>query len=213
MNENINLYKILRGHENKVFYSPIYGNVKIDFGISGDNESVLRMYPTTEYICYLPLSPNGCHFDYSNNTEIIIFPSKDQRDWNKWDKENNPDVPKTWSEYHKNDDIRFMPSTVTWDIPVYFNDITVNGKKSALAFLKIRELIEVGYGGNVINDEWIDRDITKYFISFGNDNIIGIEKTILSEEFSHIAFHTKEQAEEFLKYPENVQLLKDYFMI
>ena len=28
-----------------------------------------------------------------------------------------------------------------------------------------------------------------------------------------IAFHTKEQAEEFLSYPENIQLLKDYFMI
>lgn len=85
--------------------------------------------------------------------------------------------------------------------------------KSAIALLKIHQLIEVSYGGNVINDEWIDRDITKYFISFGNDNIIGIEKTILSEEFSHIAFHTKEQAEEFLSYPENIELLKDYFMI
>lgn len=86
-------------------------------------------------------------------------------------------------------------------------------EKSALALLKIHQLIEVGYGGNVINDEWIDRDITKYFISFDNDNLIGIEKTILSEEFSHIAFHTKEQAIEFLKYPENIELLKDYFMI
>ena len=39
------------------------------------------------------------------------------------------------------------------------------------------------------------------------------KKTILSEEFSHIAFHTNEQAEERLSYPEHIELLKDYFMI
>lgn len=31
--------------------------------------------------------------------------------------------------------------------------------------------------------------------------------------FSPIMFHNHEQAEEFLLYPENVQLLKDYFQI
>lgn len=28
-----------------------------------------------------------------------------------------------------------------------------------------------------------------------------------------IAFHTKKQAEDFISYPENIQLLKDYFII
>ena len=29
----------------------------------------------------------------------------------------------------------------------------------------------------------------------------------------NIAFHTKKQANEFIRYPENIQLLKDYFMV
>ena len=30
---------------------------------------------------------------------------------------------------------------------------------------------------------------------------------------NNIAFHTIEQANEFISYPENIQLLKDYFMV
>lgn len=40
MNKDFNLYEILKGHEGETFYSPIYGDVHINFGVSGDNENV-----------------------------------------------------------------------------------------------------------------------------------------------------------------------------
>lgn len=82
--------------------------------------------------------------------------------------------------------------------------------KSALALLKIHQLIEVGYGGNVTNEEWENAFELKYVISCTVDKSFPIHATNCIHT---IAFHTKEQAEEFLKYTENVQLLKDYFMI
>ena len=203
MNENINLSEILKGHEDETFYSPTFGNCKLRF-IS----DVLYFEGINSKLSF-NVDVDGT---YCKDGEICIFPSKEQRDWNKWVEEQNYKVPKTWSQYIKTNTIRpyaALRNTKGYNIPVDDSPI----EKSALALLKIHQLIEVSYGGNVINDEWIDRDITKYFISFSNDNIIGIEKTILSEEFSHIAFHTKEQAEEFLSYPENIELLKDYFTI
>lgn len=88
--------------------------------------------------------------------------------------------------------------------------------KSALAFLKIRQLIEDGYGGNVTNEEWrtaIDEDNPIYIITIDGMNNIRCGYVEITQEYSPIAFHTKEQAEEFLSDPERVQLLKDYFMI
>lgn len=203
MNDNINLCEILKGHKGETFYNPTFGNIKLN-AIYGK----FIKFMSIDRSVALTINSNGT---FCSSGEVCIFPSKDQRDWNKWIEENKSKTSKTWSDslftvyelsYIDNDKDYVLTSTGISPI-----------ERSALALLKIHQLIEVGYGGNVINDEWIDRDITKYFISFGNDNIIGIEKTILSEEFSHIAFHTKEQAKEFLKYPENIQLLKDYFMI
>ena len=82
-------------------------------------------------------------------------------------------------------------------------------EKSALALLKIYQLIEVGYGGNISSEEWNNNEwkFTYQYTKTGIDII----STRISKYI--IVFHTKEQAEEFLSYPENIQLLKDYFMI
>lgn len=213
MNKDFNLYEILKGHEGETFYSPIYGDVHINFGVSGDNENVLRMYPAGEFSCYLPVSPNGYHFDYSNSGEMIIFPSKDQRDWNKWVEENNLKVPKTWSELIKsNTTLEYKISVVNKQGQyVFVNAYPI--EKSAVALLKIHQLIEVGYGGNVTNEDWKNPYLAKYDIipdTAHSDKLcvrcVGFVKSV-------IAFYTKEQAEEFLSKPENIQLLKDYFMI
>ena len=86
-------------------------------------------------------------------------------------------------------------------------------EKSVKALLKIHQLIEVGYGGNVSKENWKNPYLAKYDIipdTAHSDKLcvrcIGFTKSIL-------AFHNIKQAEEFLSYLENVQLLKDYFMI
>lgn len=205
MNENINLCEILKGHEGETFYSRCFGNVilidhvDLKFKASKEHDEIILEY-----------YHKG---NYSENGEQDLFPSKGQQDWNKWNKENNPKVPKTWSELVKKDG-----KIATYNLIATYNDYTPHStsytpiEKSALALLKIHQLIEVGYGGNITNEEWNRYCYPKYFIEYNNENKI-FRVMEFSYSKSHIAFHTKEQAEEFLKYSENVQLLKDYFMI
>ena len=203
MNENINLCEILKGHEGETFYSPLYGSLEL-IKVNSENYA----YP----IYFKAKVIGAVNFDKQGKpnglaTECLVFPSKDQRDWNKWDKENNHKVPKTWSELvNKNrnviNHIGYIQDNRVCTTAIGRTHI----EKSALALLKIYQLIEVGYGGNKIDDDDIYYDnwtIDPHgFCPVRND--FGVK---------HILFHTEEQVKEFLSYPENIQLLKDYFMI
>ena len=203
MNKNIDLSKMLKGHEGETFYSRCFGNVilidhvDLKFKASKEHDEIILEY-----------YHKG---NYSKNGEQDLFPSKDQQDWNKWNEENNPKVPKTWSELVKEN--KYQPYFAEIHIRFSLKDKCAYGKnpieKSAAALLKIHQLINVGYGGNVTNEEWKNIDKYKYIISA----TFHVESKIHFCSKNHIAFHTKEQAKEFLKYPENIQLLKDYFMI
>lgn len=197
LNENINLCEILKGHEGETFYSPAYGQVCLSKVIQGGPIIV----SASEYSS-ISMNPNGTLLFSAG--ECMIFPSKSQRDWNKWDKENNLKVPKTWNNITEcNVEVWQYISRMNYGLvePIV---------KSALALLKIHQLIEVGYGGNVTNEEWENAFELKYVISCTADKSFPIHATNCIHT---IAFHTEEQAKEFLKYTENVQLLKDYFMI
>lgn len=193
--KTLNLCEILKGHEGEPFYSSLFGvNVTL-YGIQNNKISF--------YGGHTDLLDDG---SYIKGGECMLFPSKDQRDWNKWAKEQKPKVPKTWSEIKE------------YNVEVHsaIQHLESNGPcelicKSALAFLKIHQLIKVGYGGNVNNEEW-NIPYFKFAINIVNEEfkIIPVNNTNLSP---YVVFHEIEQAEEFLKYPENVQLLKDYFMI
>lgn len=207
MNKNINLCEILKGHEGETFYSPVFGI------------AILKEM-TNNYLCLksvdkvINLYKDG---RYDIHGECMLFPSKDQRDWNKWLKEQKSKVPKTWSELYDREMVdsydlgrngEFHVTNERFNSNEYLDNITPI-EKSALVLLKIHQLIEVGYGGNVITEEWKNIDRYKYIISA----TLHVESKMHFCSKNHIAFHTKEQAEEFLSYPENVQLLKDYFMI
>lgn len=203
MSENIDLSKILKGHEGETFYSRCFGNVilidhvDLKFKASKEHDEIILEYYSKG--------------NYSEKGEQDLFPSKDQRDWNKWDKENNPKVPKTWSELKTTKGLCPKILGCKSDICDTYDGTEKNTpiEKSALALLKIHQLIKAGYGGNVTNEEWKNIDKYKYIIS----TTFHVESKMHFCSKNHIAFHTKEQAKEFLKYPENVQLLKDYFMI
>lgn len=84
-------------------------------------------------------------------------------------------------------------------------------EKAVHALLKIHQLIEVGYGGNTcptdksfftIIYDWIDKEF-----------YVRKEDNLLASNLILIGFHTKEQAEEFISYPENIQLLKNYLNV
>ena len=101
MNKNIDLTKILKdcpkGFE---LYSPLFGNVKLN-SISG---------------CYIEIIDNmgsGAYFNklgqyvstYEVLNDCLLFPSKEQRDWNKfiapWYKKKEEFDPKTLQQYDK----------------------------------------------------------------------------------------------------------------
>ena len=62
---------------------------------------------------------------------------------------------------------------------------------------------------HMLEDEYFDFKL-KYVISCTADKSFPIHTTNCIHT---IAFHTKEQAKEFLSYSENIKLLKDYFMV
>ena len=207
MNKNINLCEILKGHEGETFYSPIFGNLTL-FAI---NFQILEF--TSIENDTVAIESSGKF--YNKADEICVFPSKDQRDWNKWIEGQKPKVPKTWSELYNNDDCTIYNLS---KIDRVGCDVEIDGtpiEKSALALLKIHKLIEVGYGGNITKEEWKNNITIKFTIVLVYNTTNNKFEFIIHETtcINIIAFHTKEQAKEFLSKPENVELLKDYFMI
>ena len=89
MNENIDLVKILEGcPKGTEFYSLIYGKVRFERILEGVS------YPIILSICddscnAINVTKKGLHYQDFNG-ECVLFPSKDQRDWSKferfWDK-------------------------------------------------------------------------------------------------------------------------------
>lgn len=79
MNENIDLTKILEGcPEGTEFYSSVFGNVRF-VKITLFN-TILIMTTTT----YQSFEKDGRLYDVVG--ECTLFPSKDQRDWSKFER-------------------------------------------------------------------------------------------------------------------------------
>lgn len=200
MNENINLYKILKGHEGKIFYCALTGE---RVSLSKVHENKIE-FKTEESTTPIILWSNG---SFMAQGECQIFPSKNQRDWIKWDRKNNNKTPKTWSEYMESEYYKW--DEVYRSLSMQTNPIY----KSMFAFLKIHQLIEVGYGGNPTYRNFCYNDVWNIVpMGYGNTLYFHISSCSGESETSHIAFHTKEQAKEFLREEENIELLKDYFM-
>ena len=120
------------------------------------------------------------------------------------------------------------PKIKTWeDVAAqreYNIDVELNKIKNAwigypicdkmIATAKIAKLIELGYGGMVTEEEKCS-DIP-YFAIFP---VLGTSQLQIADNHStniyskdFVSFHTRQQAEEFMSYPENVELVKQYHM-
>ena len=217
--KKLNLCEMLKGHEGETFYSPLYGNVTLETVLPINSNYLYKVEFRDNKDTKRCFTSEGKYVAYYNNSECTIFPSKDQRDWEKWDKENNKKTPKTWSEYVKVKDIftecAEICSNNGKDESKTFTNSPI--EKAALALLKIHQLIEVGYGGNVSYEQCseLQYDNVYKIAPIGTKDRVYFHIVEVEGESSmnHIMFHTKKQAEEFLSYPENIQLLKDYVMI
>lgn len=80
--------------------------------------------------------------------------------------------------------------------------------KAALALAQISQLMPY-YGGQITNEEW-KSDEWKYSILMDRNEIAFCSSTHIKYL---IAFHTEEQRDKFLSFPENVQLVKNFYMV
>lgn len=79
--------------------------------------------------------------------------------------------------------------------------------KSMLAMAMISQLMPY-YGGEITNEEWKNSNLLKYVI-YSNYRMLSTSNSYTN--YYYLAFHTKEQRNEFLKY--NEQLVREYLMI
>lgn len=151
---------------------------------------------------------------YVENGDVVIYPSNTQRDWYAWWVKNvKPNVVnKTWSKYAE--ELAVVPVLGQYDKELdqtNFNldETLLNSiEKSAMALIKILQLIDVSYGGLVSSAEWSSPDSKFYTIT--KDKFTN-ELHVVKCDIQHpIAFHTRSQAKEFISYSENVSLFMDY---
>ena len=147
--------------------------------------------------------PEGYEIDKENSTfECIKFKRKDET--NTWEdlKSVQGYYINTWSNISK------IESNLVDD---QNKNIFASEKhaKSALALAQISQLIPY-YGGEITDEEWSDSSTTKYVVDC-------VQGHLLCDSFigrkGFIAFHTKEQRNAFMSFPENIQLVKDFYMM
>ena len=107
MNENIDLTKILEGCPlGTEFYSPLFGVVRF-YKIDDNTDTVIVQAKNNQQYCFsFKFTAKGYYYDDFKDAECLLFPSKNQRDWSKferfWDK---PKVekfdPKTLQPFDK----------------------------------------------------------------------------------------------------------------
>lgn len=81
MNENIDLTKILKDcPKDTKLYCSLYGEVLFEGIITGNHNYFIEVY-VKALNSLIMFTYNGRYF---SNGECVLFPSKDQRDWNKF---------------------------------------------------------------------------------------------------------------------------------
>lgn len=81
MNENLNLVELLKDcPKGTKFYTPIYGEVEFD---NIDNGSNFPIRTKDKQGTHVSFTKEG-YFTYTGTPECMLFPSKDQRDWSKY---------------------------------------------------------------------------------------------------------------------------------
>lgn len=92
-----------------------------------------------------------------------------------------------------------------------WNNIKLANK--LIATYKIAKLIELGYGGMITEEEWQNPNEKFVIKPYYQKGKFFLEQSTSCNYKHFIAFHTYDQLEEFISYPENVKLVEQYFML
>lgn len=139
-----------------------------------------------------------------NKTELIesIFDKSCFENMNK-------DI-KTWDDV-----ILFYPlmnQRIISDLVKWCDDKVV---KKLDAAAKIAKIIELGYGGIITESQWQEaiNDGNGFYVIYWNLFYRSIHIHYDTNYKHFLSFRTRELAEEFMSYPENVELIRNYNMV
>ena len=152
--------------------------------------------------------PKGCKIEsveHDDNEVVIMFSEDKKKEVRNWEYLIGKQIPSSskWID----DEGEMM--RVGGKFGLLYKNVYIDEKhaKSALAMAQISQLMPY-YGGAITYEEWSNTDIEKYVINRCRNSI---EKDMCWTDYEFLAFHVKEQRDDFFK--NNYQLVKDYLMI
>lgn len=108
-NKKLNLVELLKGADKKclVLYSPMFGDVIV----TAVDKTFIKCYRVKdEKRKVIVFNQEGkvvhVYFGLENtdvSDECMLFPSRDNRDWNNFSFDEYPGLPQTWDEYWENE--------------------------------------------------------------------------------------------------------------
>lgn len=206
----LNLSELLKGHEGITLYSLICGectltNVRVRDINSDLTDSIFVERNGNE----IGFRPDGKVY---NNGELLIFPSRESanKGYDAWVEWRQAITPKTWEDIQ----VRGIRSVISASIEADGVKDCPKLSRSALALMKIYQLIELGYGGVPTAEEWNDK-CCELTYKMAYQPFEGLCGWCFNQSYkqSPIAFHSATRADEFLSHESNIQLLKEFFMI
>lgn len=230
MGKLIDLIDVLKGHEGEEFYTTTHGEViycGYEIEKRPDGKRIIKVQVKDNPDINFQILSTGQLYEKG---DLIFFPSQKQKSWERWIEECKlAESFKTWEDIVKNGKSKcrsveiksHLISSSMIDL-IKPEDYVSTGsgtkeEKSALAVLLIHQLIESSYGGYRENSD-------DYYIVYYPRPVMGQRFWVVySNEpanygklrYGHpvLRFKSQQYAGEFLKYPSNVKLIEDLFMI
>lgn len=203
--QKLNLCELLRycpkGTE---FWSPMFGNVKLDR--IDYAEKRIYFFLETGGQWYVN-SDATITFGRMTSVEIMLYPSREQRDWSKVKYEKKK-LPRSWEEFCKNNPCKKDEWFITANCELYGmkegierhigHDRNLLPNKQAaeahLAFMQLHQLRDSWREGWL--PDWKDNTQAKFAIVYNKDEHIVFDSRFISH---FLAFQDESRAKEFLK--------------
>lgn len=189
-------------------YSPLFGECKL-IHVDCISNSAYPITIKTEHDEH-SFTKDGLFYKNYTNSECLLFPSKDNRDWSTFKVNKEKELPKSWEEFCKTHprkanevcfsnigEIGYVNYTAGFKRNKFWDRSILPSKELAEAMLALCQLIQLR---DCYNDDWIPdwtNDCSyKYCLEVTKNEIITCMYCVTSRI---LVFKTKELCDEFLK--------------
>ena len=204
--QQLNLCELLRycpkGTE---FWSPMLGNVKLN-SIDHAQQRVYVILETGEN-WYINSDATITLDSYVTSAEIMLYPSREQRDWSKVKYEPKKELPRTWVEFCASHDItmseyfigetgNIFNSNSGKRIPEISKTIlpSEQAAEAHLAYMQLHQLRNAWREG--WEPDWTDNTQAKFAIIYNKDEYIVFDCRFMNR---FLSFQDESRAKEFLE--------------